>query len=48
MVKTLLRACKLLMDKQKLSGDWEDQSIAGSFNETIIVAYHLFNFSWYA
>ncbi|KAA1082657.1 Lanosterol synthase (Oxidosqualene--lanosterol cyclase) [Puccinia graminis f. sp. tritici] len=44
--RPIKRACKLLMDKQKLSGDWEDHSIAGSSNETIIVTYPLFNFSW--
>jgi lanosterol synthase len=44
--RPIKRACKFLMDKQKPSGDWEDHSIAGSSNGSIIVTYPLFNFSW--
>ncbi|KAH9468973.1 hypothetical protein Pst134EA_009496 [Puccinia striiformis f. sp. tritici] len=44
--RPIKQACKLLMDKQKPAGNWEDETIVGSAHETIAVDSPLFNFYW--
>lgn len=44
----IVRACRLIMARQKPNGEWPQEAIEGIFNKSTAISYPNYKFSWSA